>query len=396
MNLLTLLGFLVGRRDCIEAFARSPHTLWIGAVFMLSGGFARSYDRHALLQEPWQVVVPLILSLPIAGVLYLGMTLWCTRLGQQTLLDGFRTFLGLFWLTGLLFWPLAISHERLRSPNGASESNLITLQLILTWQAALVFRIGQIAGGMEVRPLVRRMVYSYSVFLVVVLLAYWPYGIHLPIAIAPRGRTYEFADHGTVSALGFLWLYLFMAILYAVETLDRWDYHPVDWLTPAADGPRMQPSLAVVGVVSLLIWPLVLPFTQPQQQRRFAVESAIARGDYEQAATLLRQWPREAFPPHWKPAPPALWPHTLRQDLPVLARMADEQLPDWAATWYRDRLDRVLSYYVLESDLADEPTARALAAMPAVRRWMTRQERNDRSKTNLAYLKMHEANAHGK
>jgi hypothetical protein len=107
MNILTLLGFLIGRRDCIEAFARSPHTLWIGGVFVLSAGFARSFDRHDLLQEPWQVAVPLVLSIPMAGVLYLGMNLWACRPGTQTPLLGFRTFLGLFWLTGSLFWPLA-------------------------------------------------------------------------------------------------------------------------------------------------------------------------------------------------------------------------------------------------------------------------------------------------
>jgi hypothetical protein len=245
---------------------------------------------------------------------------------------------------------------------------------------------------MEVRPLVRRLFYSYSLFLVVVLLAHWHYGILLPIAVVPVRPTAEFADPGTVQALRFLWPNLFLAFVFAFETLDRGDYHPVDWLRVSADGPRVQPSLVMLAVASVVVWPIVLPYTQPAQQRRSAVDEAIARGDYDRVVARLRQWPREAFPPHWIPGPPAVWPDTLQRHLPKLAHLADADLPDWAAERYRERLDHVLTCYNFQLYLADEATARSLATMPAVRRWVERQDSaHKRPDDNASYLRSLEA-----
>ncbi|MEM8932782.1 MAG: hypothetical protein AAGE94_16475, partial [Acidobacteriota bacterium] len=68
--LARLFGFGVGRREAILDLAADRDTLWIGALWVLSAGLARRYDKADLLAEPWQVVMPLVVSWVNATILF--------------------------------------------------------------------------------------------------------------------------------------------------------------------------------------------------------------------------------------------------------------------------------------------------------------------------------------
>jgi hypothetical protein len=62
-------------------------------------------------------------------------------------------------------------------------------------------------------------------------------------------------------------------------------------------------SLCGLAAASLLIWLVILPFTQPEQQRRWQAERLMYSGQHAAALQLIAHYEKEDFPPHWDPPP---------------------------------------------------------------------------------------------
>ena len=56
MKASTLPLYLIGSRRAILDIASSRWSLLIGAIFVLSAGFAREYDGEDLIGEPWHAL----------------------------------------------------------------------------------------------------------------------------------------------------------------------------------------------------------------------------------------------------------------------------------------------------------------------------------------------------
>src|SRR5262249_40492318 len=63
MSIATLFSYLVGNRSAILRIATTRGTLLLGALLVLSAGFAREYDQADLLHEPWRLLIPFAASL---------------------------------------------------------------------------------------------------------------------------------------------------------------------------------------------------------------------------------------------------------------------------------------------------------------------------------------------
>jgi hypothetical protein len=73
----------------------------------------------------------------------------------------------------------------------------------------------------------------------------------------------------------------------------------------------------------------LLPFTQPEQWRRHAVERALGAGDVTGAIRAMARYDRAAFPPHWEP-PPRTGAGERRPPLPeIVAAIAAVDPPAW-------------------------------------------------------------------
>jgi hypothetical protein len=106
-------------------------------------------------------------------------------------------------------------------------------------------------------------------------------------------------------------------------------------------------GLQSLAASSLLVWALILPCTQPEQQRRYRVERALRRGEMDVALSELAAHPREAYPPHWRPPPGELNQLQGREPeadlvVAVLEESTRQPTPEWVREHYMDRLWRLL------------------------------------------------------
>ncbi len=141
MTVSTLLRYLIGNRQAILDLASSRWSLLVGALFVLSAGFAREYDGNDLRMEPWHLALPFGASL--VSSLALFCLAWCGQFRKEprpVFISAYLSFLGLFWMTAPLAWSYAVPYERFLSAVDAVLANLWTLGLVSVWRVALMSR----------------------------------------------------------------------------------------------------------------------------------------------------------------------------------------------------------------------------------------------------------------
>ena len=101
LGAITLLAFLVGRRNAIIAIASDRRWLWTGLLFTLAAGMAREYDAEYLPARPYVVFIPIAASAVASFLLYCVSYgfFFHRRKSAQRFWQGYRSFLALFWAT---------------------------------------------------------------------------------------------------------------------------------------------------------------------------------------------------------------------------------------------------------------------------------------------------------
>ncbi len=348
MGVVTLLRFLIGDREAILRIAGDRNALWIGLVFVLSAGFAREYDGEDLWAEPWHLLIPLGASLVASAILFL-MIHDCA-IGKAASrpwpsFSDYLSFLGLFWMTAPLAWLYAIPYERFLGAQAAIDANLTTLAVVAAWRVFLMIRVAVVCARIPALGAVGVVLCMGSILFVVAAIiqvatdtsiAFFMGGVRSS-GEGPDTRTGAILNLGCLAffaCLGWAWLAHFF------RGREGWQA-----AVEQAPSPPTTPLVTLVAV-SLLIWASILPFTQPEQQRRRAAERAVRAKDYQGAARLLTDTPREAFPPHWAPPLPRRLPFTtapeLREVLGMLQALHESEGPEWAKARYLRRLGLIL------------------------------------------------------
>jgi hypothetical protein len=118
----TIAAYLIGRRQAITYVACCPQGIGIGAVLVLSAGFACEYDGEDLLHEPWHVLIPFAASVVKSFVLYCLMRIFAAGRAKNlpTFVRGYPDFLSLYWMTAPRAWLYAIPFERWMTPGEAT------------------------------------------------------------------------------------------------------------------------------------------------------------------------------------------------------------------------------------------------------------------------------------
>ncbi len=153
MKASILPRYLLGSRQAILEAAASRGLLLVGAMFVLSAGFAREYDGEDLIHEPWHMLRPLGASLITGTTLFLIVHLAALLKrgkGEGTppsFIKSWGLFLGLFWLTAPMAWLYAIPYERFMSPVDAIQVNLWTLAIVAAWRVGLMTRVISVLYG---------------------------------------------------------------------------------------------------------------------------------------------------------------------------------------------------------------------------------------------------------
>jgi hypothetical protein len=297
-----LLCYLVGDRAAILALAAHPRAWIFGLLFVLSAGFAREYDGEDLVHDPWVLLLPLGASVVSSFLLYLVLYgVRVLRLSRgRTFFAAYRSFLNLFWLTAPVAWLYAIPYERLLDSVTATKANLMTLALVATWRVALMVRVAVVLFDMRVSVAFFRVM-AYADGVALLALVFSPFPI-IEVMGGVRLTQTESAVRGAaqlVCCLGGLSFLVWLGVAIAtIGDHSRWQ------LETHSRGV-LQVSLPVMALafVSLAVWFVFLPFTQPEQQLRRQVESAFRNDEIAKGLALMSEHDPGDFPPHWEPPP---------------------------------------------------------------------------------------------
>ncbi|GEM_PF-682281 len=361
----TLIRFLLGQRQAILDVAACPHALMLGAILVLSAGFAREYDGEDLLHEPWHLLIPHGASLLTAFLLYMLVRL--TGIGKTkqlpTFFRGFPVFLRLYWMTAPLAWLYAIPFERWLTPGEATLWNLRLLGIVSVWRVALMIRVIGVVYGAGPLWRVIAMVLLFGDAVMLTAIQFVP----VPVLHLMGGVRMTESEHilqGTTLLLqivGFPSLFILL-IMTLIPTARPWTPVIVSWRS------TLHASTWFIATTAILIWPFVLPVTQPEQQRRRMAERMLAAEDFRGAIQFMSKHDRSDFPPHWSPPP-----HVAQANpLPPINDVMDVLIQESPAEWvreiflekFRNATQRTLAYDGFMSDVELSSTLRILDRLP--------------------------------
>ena len=371
---LTLVRFLMGQRQAIQDVAASPQALVLGSVLVLSAGFAREYDGEDLLHEPWHLLIPHGASLLTSFLLYSLVRLIGIGRTKQlpTFFNGFPVFLRLYWMTAPLAWLYAIPFERWMSPGDATLWNLRLLGIVSVWRVVLMIRIISVVYGAG--PLWRVigavLLFGDAVMLTAIQFVPVPV-LHLMGGV--RMTESERLVQGTTLLLqivGFPSLFILL-IMTLIPASKPWT--PITFSQPS----RIHGTVWLLAAMSILVWPFLLPVTQPEQQRRRMAEQLIMARDFPAAFKYMSKHDRADFPPHWSPPPHVAQPNPFPLINDVMEVLIEESPAEWVRAEFvekfRNRMEGTLSQFGFVSDEELSSTLRILDRLPTAD-WLSDDE----------------------
>jgi hypothetical protein len=333
VSIQNLFLFLIGHRQAILDLAADRRAVWVALLFVLSAGLAREYDGEDLLSEPWHLVIPLGASLGAATVLFLVAcgTVFLRKEGRPPLLDAYRSFLTLFWMTAPLAWLYAIPYERFLEPGDATRANLWTLALVAAWRVALMTRVVSVLTGRKwYTSLFLVMLFADGVALLAVY--YMPKPV---ISFMGGVRLTESEEVVQGASLLIGCLGIVSLPVWGLGAIYAWSAETPAWNAPTGPerSPRTSWGIWALAALSILIWLPILPFTQKEQWLRFQVERDLKAGRIAEALDRMSAHTPEEFPPQWDP-PPRVGVQEMK---PGILDVMEVILTREVAPWVRER-----------------------------------------------------------
>ena len=345
MKASALPRYLIGSRQAILEVAASRGLLLVGAMFVLSAGFAREYDGEDLVHEPWHLFRPLGASLITGTTLFLIVHLAALlKRGKcegtpPSFIRSWGLFLGLFWLTAPMAWLYAIPYERFMSPVDAIRVNLWTLAIVAALRVVLMIRVISVLYGIGfVSSFFLVMLFADALAFIVVTLIPTPV-IDVMGGIRHSERDALIASFTfNVTVLSFI-----SAPVWIIGALVATGVLKPKWpdLSVTADTVRSRGMLILAAVSIVAFVPLML-MSQPEQINRREAESLLKQGKVADALAIMSDRSQDDYPPHWNP-PPKLGYRESSPSLEAVRDAMSAQRPsDWVAAIYVAKIDRRL------------------------------------------------------
>jgi hypothetical protein len=85
---------------------------------------------------------------------------------------------------------------------------------------------------------------------------------------------------------------------------------------------------------------ILLPFTQPEQQRRWQAEHLLTSGEVEAGLDYMARHQQRDFPPHWDPPPRIGWRGDKGPPMgEVMTQLVQTDRPEWITKTYRTKFE---------------------------------------------------------
>lgn len=339
MTLSTLPRFLIGQRQAIVEVVNCRASLWLGAIFVLSAGFAREYNQEDLLHDAWYLLVPLVASLATSFILHALIYLEAASKPkpQPGFFVSYRQFLSLYWMTAPLAWLYAMPVEQYLSAADSVRFNLSLLGIVSIWRVLLMARcVSILFGSSYLAAFFLVMLFADS--LALASLFFTPLPIINIMGGIPHTES-EAVIIDTVMMVGFFggitWLVWLIAAVVVLVSNKEWT--PLEVSTEQS--AKLSKPLWALAIASLLVWIVVLPQTQPAQQLRRQAESDLLDGRVAEGLKLMSGHDRGDFPRYWDPPP---WQGYGQDEPPLvgLIQTFEKTTLDWVAEVFFDKLKR--------------------------------------------------------
>lgn len=341
-----MFSYLVGNRQAILQIASTHGALGLGALFVLSAGLAREYDGADLYHEPWLLLIPFVASTATSFLLYSLVYLAALRRFIERPAFGpmYISFLALYWMTAPIAWFYAIPVERFMSAGDSTIANLYLLALVSLWRVILITRVVNVLFGASVfAAFWLVMLFADSVALGMLSLTPIPI---INVMGGVRLSSSEIAIQSTALSIflfgGMSWLvWLLGVFLIGISGRRDWKVPSIE-LTRSSQIGRFAwalPICVILGFIGLL------PFTQPEQQLRHAVENNLAKNRIDEAIRLMSKHVHSDFPPHWIPPPHLAYRDPRPKLLDILNVVAETDSAAWVQKIFADKLESDISNY---------------------------------------------------
>ncbi|HPF38907.1 MAG TPA: hypothetical protein P5081_06250 [Phycisphaerae bacterium] len=392
LGAITLLGFLVGRRDAILAIASDRRWLWTGLMFTLAAGMAREYDAEYLPARPYVVFIPIAASLVASFLLY------CVSFGfffnrresAQRFWPGYRSFLSLFWATAPLALLYAIPFERFLGEYDAALANMRTLGLVAVWRVILFVRVVSILGGVSfLRALWPVMLFGDLTVLAALILTPQPIvhfmgGVRLSPTISLISMTNSILAAWTI-LLAPVWI-----IGSIVVHLTR---KRVIFLEPYPLRRKARPPWVLAGA-SLAMWIVIAPAAQREQRLGHDADALLATNRIDEALAMMSAHTLAEFPPNYDPRPRVYYGDSTPEVMPVMRAIVAHPPAEWVRRKYADKFEfdimsRYREYPPLDDVLAilrELPEGPEIAQRLLAPPWTTYQESDNDTPARTALL----------
>ncbi len=331
----TLLLFFFGDRESILKLARSRHTLWVGAIFVLAAGLAREYDQEDLLRSPWYLLIPFAASAALSFLLLLVVRRW--RNDPRPFFAEYRAFLSLFWMTAPLALLYGIPYERLLDPANAVSANLWTLAFVALWRVLLMSRVAGVFTGQSMRrcfylimPVAEGVVTIGLMYMPVPLIQFMG-GVQLSDAERRLSSLHQLATFVSVASL-ILWVPIGLVALMKLALGPQ----PALVLEKSAP-PR---GLFALAIAAVLIWTPFFPAMQKQQRLRTDVDRKMLSGDIAGAIAEMSEHQPKDFPPNWSPPPRIGWADESPDIVRVMEVLTTQPAAPWVRAIFIDKFER--------------------------------------------------------
>jgi hypothetical protein len=340
ITLRTIVQFLAFREAAHKSVMQSRDIRWLGVLFVLSAGFAREYDGEYLLADWWYLVIPLAASLvgSFALTLIVWITAWFRGVRSVGLLTAYGAILNAYWMTAPLAWLYAIPVERLLGEVDAVRANLALLGLVSVWRVALMIRSLSILYACRYwEALMPIMVFSLILGYIAIRMLPVPLFVVMGGVRIPESEEIIVSTRLQITVAAVLSAPVWIIGLIADWVVKRrwvWSLESSHDQTPI----RVSRFAYLVGIISLLIWIPILPWTQTEQYQRWTVENLLERGDYQGAAQWSRRVSIEDLPPHWIPPPRLAYGYANVKTIEQAVAILNEDLADWYADQCRETL----------------------------------------------------------